>query len=424
MMRVKTHICISLLFALSSALLSSCGNTSKPLKSVSNGVSYDYESSAIHSQLVIYHQSETSSDLYVKVKANELLHTRMAANKPFEAEAEIYYAITSGNSVIDSGKVVLKDQTNTELNYDLIKKIPLTIPTGKYTLKVAVRDLRRGLESGLTETIDKTNSTNNQNFLISRDSLFTDLLFLPTAAEGETLYIKSNRNETAPTIWLDNSDVKLPPPPFATSTPEIPSTKNAIQGSISATSKGIYSFVVKKGINFISCDSNVQSGISVISTSIFYPEIKTNNELIYPLRYITSRAEFDEIAKSSFSKKLIDNFWIECGGSRTRGKELVASYYGRVEEANLNFTSYTEGWRTDRGMILLAFGQPNRINRNKDSETWIYSDSNGAPLLTFAFTKVSHPYSDNIYVLNRDSYLKPYWEQMVTTWRQGKIFSD
>lgn len=418
------HIYLSLLIALVALLAQSCSNTVPPLKSVPNGLTYDYESSALHPQIIVYHQSEEKSIIYVKLNASELLHTRVAANKPFEAEAEISCAIMSGSATIDTASVILKDQSNSELNYALVKKININLQPGKYTLKLAVKDLRRNLEGGVTMTIDKTDIFNKQNFLVARDTKFEEVIFLPKASTGDTLYVKSERNITMPQLWLDESEIKLPPPPFANTNPELPSTKNATLGDLEEISSGVYRFVVKKGINFLSCDSNAQIGITLISTSVFYPEVKTNNELINPLRYITSRAEFDEIAKSSFSKKLIDNFWIECGGGRTRGKELISSYYGRVEEANLNFTSYTEGWRTDRGMILLAFGQPNRINRNKDSETWIYSDSNGAPQLTFVFTKLSHPYSDNVYVLNRDSYLKPYWEHMVTTWRQGKIFSD
>lgn len=424
MNRLTRYICTSLLLAMSVVMLEGCTTSVPPIKTVPNGLSYDFESTALHPQVMVYHESDSISMLYVKLSANELLHTRSGANKPFEAEAEISYAITSGNATIDTGTVKLRDQTNTELNYSLIKKIPLSLGTGRYTLKLAIVDLRRNLDSGLTTTIDKTDTYNKQNFLLSRDAEFNDLVFLPHASTGDTLYVKSARNSSTPMLWLDGTEIKLPPPPFANGNPELPSTKNANLEEMETVQEGVSRFVFKKGIHFISCDPNAQSGLSIIQTSVFYPEVKTNTELIYPLRYITSRAEFDEIVKSSFSKKLIDNFWIECGGGRTRGKELIASYYGRVEEANLNFTSYTEGWRTDRGMILLAFGQPNRINRNKDSETWIYSDSNGAPQLTFAFTKVSNPYSDNVYVLNRDSYLKPYWEHMVTTWRQGKIFSD
>lgn len=424
MIKTRFHIYLALCAVFAAVFMNSCTNSVVPLKSAPNGLTYDFESAALHPQVVVYHQSDSASTIYLRLNANELLHTRVAANKPFEAEAEIKYAIMSGNATLDTATVILKDQSTSELNYTLVKKINLPLAPGKYTLVLTVKDVRRNLDAGVSLTVDKTDTFNKQNFLVAHDPAFKDIAFLPKSSQGDTLYVKSDRNISMPQLWLDESEVKLPPPPFAATNPELPTTKNATLGELDEVETGVFRFVVKKGIHFISCDSNVQKGYGLINTSSFYPEVKTNAELIYPLRYITSRAEFDEIAKSSFSKKLIDNFWIECGGGRTRGKELITSYYGRVEEANLNFTSYTEGWRTDRGMILLAFGQPNRINKNKDSETWIYSDSNGASQLTFVFTKLSHPYSDNVYVLNRDSYLKPYWEQMVTTWRQGKIFSD
>ena len=43
--------------------------------------------------------------------------------------------------------------------------------------------------------------------------------------------------------------------------------------------------------------------------------------------------------------------------SLERAKELIKNYYGRLQHANLFFTSYLEGWKTDRGMIFMIFGE-------------------------------------------------------------------
>ena len=58
-------------------------------------------------------------------------------------------------------------------------------------------------------------------------------------------------------------------------------------------------------------------------------------------------------------------------------------YYNRVAYANQNFTSYSlEGWRSDRGMVLIILGAPDNIDRHpfeyhsKPYEDWQYYNLN------------------------------------------------
>ncbi|MFW6232503.1 MAG: GWxTD domain-containing protein, partial [Bacteroidota bacterium] len=58
--------------------------------------------------------------------------------------------------------------------------------------------------------------------------------------------------------------------------------------------------------------------------------------------------------------------------------EAFIEYYTRIETADKNFTSYTEGWRTDKGMVYVIYGTPHNIERyqgygtQKIYEKWIY----------------------------------------------------
>ena len=58
-------------------------------------------------------------------------------------------------------------------------------------------------------------------------------------------------------------------------------------------------------------------------------------------------------------------------------------YYNRVAYANQNFTSYSlEGWRSDRGMVIIILGAPDNIDRHpfeyhsKPYEVWQYYNLN------------------------------------------------
>ena len=72
----------------------------------------------------------------------------------------------------------------------------------------------------------------------------------------------------------------------------------------------------------------------------------------------------------------------------TEYNELKVEYFKRIQIANKKFAlRYKEGWETDRGKILLLYGEPDKIeNRRyaanqKPHLVWIYNNYN----LTFLF---------------------------------------
>jgi len=62
--------------------------------------------------------------------------------------------------------------------------------------------------------------------------------------------------------------------------------------------------------------------------------------------------------------------------------EIFDEYFRRISYANENFSNYTEGWRSDRGMVFTILGPPNNIDRHpfeydsKPYEVWEYYDLN------------------------------------------------
>ena len=126
--------------------------------------------------------------------------------------------------------------------------------------------------------------------------------------------------------------------------------------------------------------------------------------MAHPLRYISTQKEYEELAqheKAADFQKAVDSFWLKAAGSIERGQELVAGYYGRVQLANERFSSYVEGWKTDRGIIYTIYGPPSEVYRNDKGETWVYGSSSSMLSYTFNFIHVSNPFTDNDYALNR-----------------------
>ncbi|MBI87114.1 MAG: hypothetical protein CMG63_03430 [Candidatus Marinimicrobia bacterium] len=51
----------------------------------------------------------------------------------------------------------------------------------------------------------------------------------------------------------------------------------------------------------------------------------------------------------------------------TEHNELMEEYYRRVSYSNENFDGWKDGWETDRGMIYILFGPPDKVDRTNPS---------------------------------------------------------
>jgi len=104
------------------------------------------------------------------------------------------------------------------------------------------------------------------------------------------------------------------------------------------------------------------------------------------LQYIAKGNEIDYIKEAPTQEerqKRFLEFWAKRNPNpKTSRNELMEEYYARVAYANRNFKQYMEGWKTDRGMVLIQYGSPQNIDRHpfdsesKPYEIWYYYDQN------------------------------------------------
>ena len=157
-----------------------------------------------------------------------------------------------------------------------------------------------------------------------------------------------------------------------------------------------------------------------------FPEMAVLDDLIEALAYIAFEREIEEIRAGktpSEKKRRFDAFWGSLVPNRNAAANLIKLYYGRIEEANLFFTGYKEGWKTDRGMIYTILGPPLYVDRSFDMEVWHYSYSDRDPVNTFVFERVQ-PYRDEPfenYILQRRPYYQQEWSRAVDRWREGQV---
>lgn len=159
-----------------------------------------------------------------------------------------------------------------------------------------------------------------------------------------------------------------------------------------------------------------------------YPSIQSAREMARPLIYLMNEKNYEQLMKINNSdslKRAIDRFWLKHIGNKNKTKKVISKFYGRVEEANKEFSNFKEGWKTDRGMMFILFGRPWYIDRiSNDRIQWSYSYSRSEHDRNFYFYR-PHSQSEyfpfEYYILQRsDSYYRVQYRQ-VQLWLSGVI---
>lgn len=175
------------------------------------------------------------------------------------------------------------------------------------------------------------------------------------------------------------------------------------------------------GMYFIQTDTTSSNGLTFRSEKKPFPRQGRYEELIESLTYFSTRSEIDRLENAPDKKKAFDGYWIEITKSSERARKVIRSYYSRVNLANQVFTTYKQGWKTDKGMIYIIFGAPDEVLRNGDREEWIYERSTQLPRINFTFVKAKSIFTNEHYVLLRKSSYQQVWYKAIDLWRKGQM---
>jgi GWxTD domain-containing protein len=172
------------------------------------------------------------------------------------------------------------------------------------------------------------------------------------------------------------------------------------------------------GLYLLQQDTTSADGIS-FRVEDDYPRLGKVQSLAEPLIYVCTKQEFDKIKAAQGDKKAFDRVIIGLTGDTERAKTFMRSYFRRVEIANLYFTSYKEGWKTDRGMIFIIFGVPDEVFKFADREVWNYKNSQYK--ITFNFAKSGTVFDPDNFVLIRQKKFQETWYEVIDLWRNARF---
>lgn len=385
---------------------------------------YRVNEKSYHPEFIAYNESDSTIRLFVKLLPSEFLFARQTDGS-FKASVKIHSDIIfsyEDAAVIDTSSQTFSFDLSEK---ELIRIAEVIIPARADTnivIRCTVKDMTKGNYDHFFIPVNRSAKPSRQDFLLSD-------------TKGRPLYRNFlNSNDTFSVIFHSpgveqfickyyNREFPLAPPPFNF---DAHSDFNYTPDSLFYLTRDemLRLNFPMQGFYHIQTDSSNKDGLTLFRFSQGFPDVTTPRQMIESARYLINKKEFEEMKAGVNPKSLIDNFWLTHGGNEEKSRLLIKKYYGRVREANRFFTSHTEGWRTDRGMIYVIFGSPGTVYRSNESESWIYGTPNSSLALNFFFIKVNNPFTENDFTLSRSPMYESSWYRAVEVWRQGRPYNS
>ncbi len=405
-------------------LLANCASKkqfiSKPTKSLVNP-----DSELLEVNAIAYHVNDSLTTTYLEIKNENLIYKRPDTTFAFYADLKISYKLLSepnSRKIIDSSSFYLIDRANETVEIkSIVSKFNLKAKNNaNYYLEIQVFDLNKKIKYSKGLNIYKKNNFTEQNFLITFNN---NISFKTNFLKDETVVVKfANPSLNQITVNCFFKEFGPALPPFSTKVPDEFKYKPDSIFKMDLSTNQFLLTMPRYGFLHITPNPNFTEGLTLYTYDKTFPGVSNSDEMINCTRYLMSKAEFDSCKVAPDKKAAIDNFWITIAGSKERAKELLKKYYGRVKEANKYYTSYTQGWKTDRGMIFIVLGMPTNIYKSSKTEIWAYGPENSPNSTRFVFNKTANPFSDNDYILERSQFFKEPYYTAVDYWRQGRVY--
>lgn len=211
----------------------------------------------------------------------------------------------------------------------------------------------------------------------------------------------------------------VPFPPMETRPVEVPKEiKVDYQGDFLAN---IPKQLSEEGYYFFQTDTTAQTGLIMKTVHESFPKVKDWDEMVQMVTYISTRKEHETLLLAQDKKKALDEYWLTLTRNPEVAKDLIRNYFRMVEFANILFTDFKEGWKTDRGMVYIVMGPPQEVNFFNDREVWSYRGMDDNSKIRFTFARVKTILIPHFYTLNRSRAYQPVWFKNISQWRSGRM---
>jgi len=428
-------VCLLISGIVLTAVFNSCKTTQQTVDNKDLSYLYNPTKNPINPQYNIINKTDELSELSVRFSTSDLFFSE--ANPQGVATASILitvklYSISQGKALADTTVLdlsIVKDSGRQEYVYNL----PLKVEKGvEYVAEVKILDRLRLIVAQDFVEFNTLSYNNRYNFRVEghfdKNELFSSVLRIDEYVN--LLYSRGHIDSLYISFYKSFREVPDPPSMLL---PEKTLDYDPLQFVAIPYSDSLPMMFPKEGIYLCSIARNIKDGFTFLNLGSTYPKVTTPEKMIEPLIYLTSQDELAELKSAAKPKAALDDFWIKCGGNVDKARELIRIFYTRVLYSNYYFTSYKDGWRSERGMIYIIYGPPDKVYKTADGESWGYkkpvikSKWGGRYTVTdsylfFNFKKRENIFSDNDFYLSRSETLVTFWDKAITSWRKGIVF--
>lgn len=416
-------------------ILSSCSSTQQAIDPKDLSYLYNPTKNPINPRYSVINQSDETSEFNIKFFPADLFFSE--ANPRGVPMALMLvtvkvYNVTSGTSLADTAMLnlsIVKEAGKQEYVYTL----PIKVEKGlKYMAEIKILDKLRLTVVQAFVPFNTLSDLNKYNFL-ARGHFEKNELFNPVLRENEYVNLVYTRGPADSLFISFYKPFRPVPDPPSMLMPEKTLDYNPDTIIRIPYSADLPIMFPREGIYLCSVNKNSREGFTFFNLGHDFPSMTTPQAMIEPLAYLASQDEINSLRFAVKPKMAMDDFWIKLGGNVDKSRELIRIYYTRVLYSNYYFTSYKEGWRTERGMIYIIYGPPDKVYKSSEGESWGYrkpvmrSSWGGRfsvkdDFLYFNFRKKENVFSDNDFFLSRSETLVTFWDQAIISWRKGIVF--
>ncbi len=402
------------------AVMVSCAGSRRAQQSVKLADMYNPGANSVHPEVKVFHLNDSLSELNVQIYPQEIQFSIDNPDSTLQGmvrfEAELYN-VKDSSVVVDTVSLRLTLDQQSLRKPSIQQKLILHAKyTECYVLKFTVTDVLRERVAVVLQMVDKTNRNTSQ-------------WYKTTNIDGSTFFGMAVRNGaslvlTHPTKNLDSAFVF-----YYKQLPVSPSPVVAVRALLPPSADSVWVWKVKdrklsfpyEGSYLICADSLPGKGLVLGQFHNGFPKRITSCQLLESMVYIEPGV-VDSNFICSNCKLTLDSLWLSRTGNQEASRELIRIYYNRLFLSNYFFSSYKEGWKTDRGMVFMVYGLPNQIFRYGLNEVWVYGKMSGKKSTRFHFRYQTGSASPNDFVMDyrRSSNLK--WRTITDGWKNGKPF--
>jgi GWxTD domain-containing protein len=424
----------ALLFA-AAVLYSGCASVREATDTKDLSYLYNPLKNSINPRFGITNKTDVLSDLSIRFAKGDLYFNE--ANPKGLPMAQMLisirlFNITLNRTLADTAQFdldIIGDTQRESYTY----KVPLNVEKGvEYIAEVKIYDKIREFMVQSFIPFNTQSDFSRYNF-VTIDNFTKEEIIQPIMTTGRFFNVSYNKgvpDSLFISYFPPSGDVPYPPSMMLPEKPlkVEPDTTVAVKWSDTLSL-----MLPSKGIYHVTAGREVTEGITYFNFGTGYPNVTAPEEMIGPLSYLASANEMQSLYSTPWPKIGVDDFWLGIGGNVEKARELIRIFYTRVMYANFYFASYREGWRTDRGMIYIIYGPPDKIYKSPGQENWGYKNhaakSAWGPRYTvkddylfFTFRKRDNLFTDNDFILNRSETVVTNWDQAVAAWRKGIVF--